>query len=65
MSGRLVMALALAPGAAIESADSEPVVVEVDGESVVLTLDQGDRLVFDRAELAAAVDAKRAGSAAA
>lgn len=44
--------------------ESEPVLVDHDGSRVVLILDDGERLAFDRSELRAALDAGVAARAA-
>lgn len=45
--------------------EAEPVVVDVDGETAVLTLDDGIELVFDTEALRAALDQRGARKAAA
>jgi hypothetical protein len=40
--------------------EAEPVLVELAGDTVVLTLDDGDRLELDASELRAAIEASRA-----
>jgi len=44
-------------GRAEHTPEAEPVVLVTSGDAVTLTLDDGEQLVFDRTELARAVEA--------
>ena len=55
-----VLVMALRAGRPEHTPEAEPVLVSRDGESVVLELDDGERLELDAAELRAAIDAPQA-----
>jgi hypothetical protein len=52
----LIMCERAEPDSAAHEAEYEPVWVEVDGAAVVLLLDDGTELAFERAALVAAVE---------
>lgn len=51
----LIMATIVPADGQLEDADAEPVLVDVDQDSLTLTLDDGRQLVFQRDEFRAAV----------
>ena len=53
--------MALRAGKAEHTPEAEPVLVSRDGESVVLELDDGERLELDAMELRAAIEEPTAG----
>ena len=56
-----VLVMALRAGRPEHTPEAEPVLVSRDGESVVLELDDGERLELDALELRAAIEEPTAG----
>ena len=54
-NGNVTLLMAVRRGLPEHSGDAEPVMVDRHGSDVILTLDDGEQLVFDALELAAAV----------
>lgn len=54
-NGDVTLLMATRRGLPEHSGDAEPVMVDRYGSSVILTLDDGEQIVFDALELAAAV----------
>ena len=54
-NGEVTLLMATRRGLPEHSGDAEPVMVDRYGSSIILTLDDGEQIVFDALELAAAV----------
>lgn len=54
-NGDVTLLMATRRGLPEHSGDAEPVMVDRHGDSVILTLDDGEQLVFDALELSSAV----------
>lgn len=54
-NGEVTLLMATRRGLPEHSGDAEPVMVDRHGSSIILTLDDGEQIVFDALELAAAV----------
>ena len=54
-NGEVTLLMATRRGLPEHSGEAEPVMVDRYGSSVILTLDDGEQIVFDALELAAAV----------
>ena len=54
-NGEVTLLMATRRGLPEHSGDAEPVMVDRSGNSIILTLDDGEQLVFDALELSTAV----------
>ena len=54
-NGDVTLLMAVRRGLPEHSGDAEPVMVDRHGDSIILTLDDGEQLVFDALELSSAV----------
>lgn len=54
-NGNVTLLMAVRRGLPEHSGDAEPVMVDRHGDSIILTLDDGEQLVFDALELSSAV----------
>jgi hypothetical protein len=54
-NGQVTLLMATRRGLPEHSGDAEPVMVDRHGDSIILTLDDGEQLVFDALELSSAV----------
>jgi hypothetical protein len=54
-NGEVTLLMATRRGRPEHSGDAEPVMVDRHGDTVILTLDDGEQLVFDALELSSAV----------
>ena len=54
-NGNVTLLMAVRRGLPEHSGDAEPVMVDRHGSSIILTLDDGEQLVFDAVELSSAI----------